>query len=112
MAEEDMNMDSMGERPPMMPAMEGANMQRNPAAQMPQEAVTRLMQPSEEIGAVLLARLSNMSPEELRMLDTAITPDVAGVLMKLLPELQQIISQVGGQQRAPREPQMGALSGM
>ena len=111
MAEHDMNMDSMGERPPMMPAMEGANMQRNPAAQMPQEAVTRLMQPSEEIGAVLLARLSNMSPE-LRMLDKAITPDVAGVLMKLLPELQQIISQVGGQQRASREPQMGALSGM
>jgi len=43
------------------------------------------------------------------MLDAAITPDVASVLMKLLPELQQIISQVGGQQQAP---EMGALSGM
>ena len=99
---EEMNME---ERPPM-PSMEGANMQQE---QMPQEAVTRLMQPSEEIGAVLLARLSNMSPEDLRMLDAAITPDVAGVLMKLLPELQEIISQVGGQQQAP---EMGALSGM
>ena len=105
---EEMNMNEMGERPPM-PEMDGANMVR----QMPQEARARLMQPSEEIGAVLVARIANMDPEELRMLDSAITPEVANVLMKLLPELQQIISQVGGQtqQAAPPE-EMGALGGM
>ena len=106
MAEEDM----MGERPPMDMPMEAVP--PNVMQQMPPEAHMRLMQPSEEVGAVLLARLSNMSSEELRMLDAAITPDVAGVLMKLLPELQQIISQVGSQQQAPRQPQMGALSNM
>ena len=100
----------MGERPPMDMPMEAVP--PNVMQQMPPEARMRLMQPSEEVGAVLLARLSNMSSEELRMLDAAITPDVAGVLMKLLPELQQIISQVGSQQQAPRQPQMGALSNM
>tara|TARA_R100001377_G_scaffold85341_1_gene71740 strand:+ start:2893 stop:3261 length:369 start_codon:yes stop_codon:yes gene_type:complete len=122
MAEE----DQMGERPamdaamdtmppmerPPMPPMEGANMKRS-SVEMPPEAVARLMQPSQEIGAVLLARIANMAPEELRMIDSAITPAVADVLMKLLPELQQIISQVGGQrQEAPVQTEMGALSGM
>ena len=108
---EEMNMDEMGERPPM-PEMNGANMQ-NPVRQMPQEARARLMQPSEEIGAVLVARIANMEREELKMLDQAITPDVARVLIKLLPELQQIISQMSQapQQAAPEE-QMGALGGM
>ena len=94
---EEMNMNEMGERPPM-PEMDGANMVR----QMPQEARARLMQPSEEIGAVLVARIANMEREELKMLDQAITPDVARVLIKLLPELQQIISQMS---QAPQLPQ-------
>ena len=103
-----MNMDAMGERPPM-PEMDGANMVR----QMPQEARARLMQPSEEIGAVLVARIANMEREELRMLDKAITPDVARVLVKLLPELQEIISQMAqAPQQAAPEDQMGALGGM
>ena len=108
---EEMNMDAMGERPPM-PEMNGANMQ-NPVRQMPQEARARLMQPSEEIGAVLVARIANMEREELRMLDKAITPDVARVLVKLLPELQEIISQMAqAPQQAAPEDQMGALGGM
>ena len=102
-----MNMNEMGERPPM-PEMDGANM----AQQMPPEALARLMQPSEEIGAVLVARIANMAPEELRKLDNAITPEVANVLIKLLPELAQIISQVGNQPTQPMQPEMGALSGM
>ena len=82
---------------------------------MPDQAKMRLMQPSDEISAVLVSRLTNMSPEELRALDSAITPDVARVLMKLLPELRQLIEQVAGgqqQQRMPEEGQMGALAGM
>ena len=117
MAEEDM----MGERPPMppmdaamdtMPPMERPPMPREPMPeQMPPDAVERLMQPSEEIGAVLVARLSNMSPEELRMLDSAITPQVAQVLMRLLPELAELVAQIdqGGQ---GGDAMMGALGSM
>ena len=80
--------------------------------QMPEQAKARLMQPSDEISAVLMARLTNMAPEELRALDAAITPDVARVLMKLLPELRQLIEQVsGGGQQMPQE-EMGALGRM
>ena len=107
MAEEDM----MGERPPI-PEMEGANMPRERMPErMPPESVERLMRPSEEIGAVLVARLSNMSPEELRMLDSAITPQVAQVLMRLLPELAELVAQIdqGGQ---GEDAMMGALGSM
>ena len=105
-----MNPNEMGERPPM----QGGDMQ-SPMRQMPPEAQQRLMQPSQEIGAVLIARLSLMSPEELKTLDKAITPESARVLAKLLPELEQIIQQIEGatqqQQPAPQQ-QMGALGGM
>ena len=88
---EEMNPNEMGERPPM----QGGDMQ-SPMRQMPPEAQQRLMQPSQEIGAVLIARLSLMSPEELKTLDKAITPESARVLAKLLPELEQIIQQIEG----------------
>jgi len=92
--------------------MEGANMDLMSA--LPPEAREALMQPDEDIAAVLLARLANMSPQELQSLDSAITPAVAGVLMKLLPELRQIIDAVGAEGEMPEQaqPQMGALSGM
>ena len=121
MAEEDMMrarpqmvaMPEMGARPPMDAAMDTMPpMERPPMPeQMPPEAVERLMQPSEEIGAVLVARLSNMSPEELRMLDSAITPQVAQVLMRLLPELAELVAQIdqGGQ---GEDAMMGALGSM
>jgi hypothetical protein len=106
---EEMNPNEMGERPPM----QGGDMQ-SPMRQMPPEAQQRLMQPSQEIGAVLIARLSLMSPEELKTLDKAITPESARVLAKLLPELEQIIQQIEGatQQQQPAQQQMGALGGM
>ena len=88
-----------------MPPMEGGG------AMMPPEATARLMQPSQEIGAVLMARISNMSPDELRMLDSAISPEVIRVLIKLLPELAQIIEQVGAG-GAREMPQRGALGEM
>ena len=100
---EEMNPNGMGERPTMAGG--------NPMRQLPPEAQQRLMQPSQEIGAVLLARISLMSPEELKTLDEAITPQTARVLMKLLPELEQIIQQVGNQQPQPQQ-DMGALGGM
>ena len=121
-----------------MPNMAGANMSvDNPMRNLPPEAMKNLLQPDEEIAAMLVARLSAMSEQELRMLDTVITPEVAKVLMKLLPELQELIEAVGGggaqqapqaaqqaqqvaqqaaqqaQQAAPQAaPPMGALGGM
>ena len=117
----------MAREPMQMPNMNGANMSAdNPMRNLPPEAKKNLLQPDEEIGAMLIARLSAMSEQELQMLDTVITPEVAQVLKKLLPELQQLIEAVGGQgslqpqaapQAAPRQapqaaPQMGALGGM
>ena len=103
-----MSRDMRAPRPPMMddlalmdnapmpmggpPPMEGVT--DNPLAAMPPEAREALMQPDENIQAVLLARLANMTPEELQLLDTVITPEVARVLMKLLPELDALVSAV------------------
>tara|TARA_R110000803_G_scaffold90917_1_gene158345 strand:+ start:526 stop:837 length:312 start_codon:yes stop_codon:yes gene_type:complete len=100
---------------PMM--MNGAT--DSPLSLLSPEAREGMMRPSEEIKAVLLARLGNMAPEELSMLDQAITPAVAQVLVRLLPELREIVEQVGAQESAPEQEapmqggeQMGALSGM
>jgi hypothetical protein len=127
--EDEMMMEEamMGERPPIpnmeganMPSMEGANMPREDLLEgMPPEARGALMEPDEEIEIVLMSRIANMSPEDLALLDRAITPDVAQVLMKVLPELGEIIDKVQGQMQEPmmqepmmQEPPMGALGGM
>ena len=114
----------MAREPMMMPDMNGANMNaENPMQNLPPEAMKSLLQPDEEIAAMLVARLSAMSEQELQMLDTVITPEVAQVLMKLLPELQELISAVEGggaqmaqePQQAPMQqqaPPMGALGAM
>ena len=95
---------------PEQMAMEPQQMQQDPM-QDPR-AVDALMQPSQEIQAVLVSRLSNMSPEDLQMLDAVITPEVARILVRLLPELQELIDMANNQQPMPEEEQMGALSGM
>ena len=122
--EDEMMMEEamMGERPPLpnmeganMPSMEGANMPREDLLEgMPPEARGALMEPDEEIEIVLMSRIANMSPEELALLDRAITPEVAQVLIKVLPELGEIIDKVQGQMQEPmmQEPPMGALGGM
>ena len=86
---------------------------------MPKDAKDAMMSPSEGIKNALFMRLSNMTPEELQMLDRAITPEVASVLIKLLPEMQQLIEMVeqGGVEDAMEEDQMmptemGALGNM
>ena len=86
---------------------------------MPKDAKDVMMKPSEGIKNALFMRLSNMTPEELQMLDRAITPEVASVLIKLLPEMQQLIEMVeqGGVEDAMEEDQMmpaemGALGNM
>ena len=97
MAEEEMAM--MGDQPPMESQMQmGAE----------QEAKQKIMNSSKTVASVLMSRLMEMSPSELQMLDIAITPDVAGVLIKLLPELKDIIEAVeqGGVADAMPEDQM------
>ena len=104
---------------PEMPEMRGANMRQE---KRPQEGPD---QASPEIAAALVQRLGSMSEQELAMLDSVITPEVASILMKLLPELAELIAAIeggagGGQQApAPRQmapqaapEQMGALGGM
>jgi len=107
MPQEDMMMP-----PEMMPQeMQAPMPPQDPMAEMPQEARDAVMQPSEELALVLMARLSNMAPEELQMLDTVITPEVARVLVRLLPELAEIINSIEGTPAEMQE-QIGALSSM
>ena len=106
------DMEMMGERMPMEAQMGIRDrMPANPQLDMgmPQEANDVIMKPSEGIKNALFMRLTNMTPEELRMLDKAITPEVASVLIKLLPEMQQLIEMVeqSGVQDAMEEDQMG-----
>jgi|FLOH01.1.fsa_nt_gi hypothetical protein len=114
MPQEDMMMMPQDMMPQdMMPQdmMPQDMMPQDPMAEMPQEARDAVMQPSEELALVLMARLSNMAPEELQMLDTVITPEVARVLVRLLPELAEIINSIEGTPAEMQE-QIGALSSM
>ena len=61
---------------------------------LPAEEMENLLKPDADIAATLIARLAAMSDQELSMLDTVITPEVAQVLIKLLPELQALITAV------------------
>ena len=83
-------------------------------------ATRNLMSADPDIQTVLVSRLSQMSPEELRVMDQALTPEVASILMKLLPELRQLIDLIGQEpQEKPQEnmqddmpKDMGALGNM
>jgi hypothetical protein len=95
--------DPMMQQSPAMPDMAGANMRGgNPMQDLPQKGKDNLAKPQAEIAAVLVARLGLMSPQELEMLDMAITPEVADVLLKLLPELAELIDAVQGQGMQPQ----------
>ena len=108
------NMPEVASNAPPMSPMEGAAppAQTDPLEFMPAKAREALMQPSEEIGAVLMARLANMSEAELSALDSAITPEIQRILMGLLPELAEIINQVGGEEMVMTEEEVGALGTM
>lgn len=115
--ENDMAMQD-NQKPPM-PNMAGANMSGGKPS--PQEIAAKakqnMMRPSEEIAAVLVARLGALTPQQLAELDRAITPEVANAIVKIIPELGALIKMVD-QGEAPAAPQqaqgqpMGALGGM
>ena len=105
MAEE---MDMMGEQPPMESQLDM------------KKAQDTLMSSDPEIQTVLMSRITQMTPQELQALDSAISPAVETALLKLLPELKELIDAIGQQGQdmpenmdqsgMPRE--MGALGNM
>ena len=98
MAEE---MGMMGEQPPMESQIQMSDI-------VPPEAREQVMGSSKTVATILMTRLTQMNPDELQMLDKAITPEVASVLIKLLPELKDLIDAVeqGGVADAMPEDQM------
>lgn len=109
MANEDIN---------MMPPEPSAPMPPEPSPtmlndEMGPEMAEGMKAPDQNIQIVLLSRLQSMSPEELQELDKIIDSNTARILMKLLPELEQLISGVMDQGApAATEEDMGALGGM
>ena len=109
---------AMAEDMPMpedMPMDAGMPMPEEEMVGLTPEAVSRVFERVKNIlvictgfiGAVLMARLVNMSQDELAMLDSVITPDIANILKRLLPELTSIIEQIeGGQVMAEGEMMM------
>lgn len=109
---EEMMMKEQMAAAPEMPPMEGANM--DPMSALPPEAREAMMQPDTAIQGVLLARLSNFTPQELEALDQAINPETAAVLLKLLPEFKEMIDAMatGMQDQEVESEPAGALGGI
>ena len=108
-----MPMDQM----PMMPP-ESDMMPMDPMAEMPPEAKEALMQPDPEITTVLMARLANLDRSELQELDKIITPEVAPIVLRLLPEMGQLFNAMEQEgfmemrevdDESPAEEELGAL---
>lgn len=67
---------------------------------------------NDQFRGMLVDRLATLSPEEKRTLDMAITPEVASVLSKVLPELGDIIAQVAEAAASGGAEGGGALEGL
>ena len=79
--------------------------------EMGQEAAQMMMQPDDAVRVILLSRLESRPPEELKALDRAIDGASARILLKLLPELQDLI-ETSMSRKAAGGQQGGALAGM
>ena len=60
-------------------------------------AQQNLMSSDPDIQTVLMSRITQMTPEELQALDSAISPNVEMALLKLLPELKELIDAINQQ---------------
>jgi hypothetical protein len=74
------------------PGMEPVSM----AESVGPQGMQAMLAPDEGIQMILLARMEALSPSELEALDAAITPETASILMKLLPELGELINAYSG----------------
>ena len=79
--------------------------------EMGPEAAQLMMQPDKEVRIILMSRLESLTPEELQILDRAIDGNTARVLLKLLPELQDLV-ETSMSRKAAGGQQNGALAGM
>jgi hypothetical protein len=86
------------------PGMEPARM----AESIGPEGMQAMLAPDEGIQMILLARMETLSPLELEALDAAITPETADILMKLLPELGELIDAYSGPNGGQQD--VGALA--
>ena len=77
------------------------------------EASQLMMKPDDDMRVVLLSRLESLTPEELATLDSVIDGNSARVLLKLLPELEQVIEMISAQMGdAGPDQGRGALASM
>lgn len=67
---------------------------------------------NDQFRGMLVQRLATLSPEEKQTLDMAITPQVASVLSKVLPELGDIIAQVAEASASSEGETGGALGAL
>lgn len=80
----------------------GYETSQNQAPGDPQADMSEVYTPSDEIMQVLWMRVDGLTPQEIAMLDRAITPETAPVLVKIFPELEAMIRQASvftGQQQ-------------
>ena len=75
------------------------------------ESAQLVMQADPDIQFILLSRLESLSREELQALDRAINSESAKVLLKLLPELEELIG-ISVSRKSAGGANMGALAGM
>jgi len=55
------------------------------------EAAQAMLQPDDEIRMIILSRLESLTPEELQILNRLIDGNSARILLKILPELEDLI---------------------
>jgi len=85
---------SLPAQQPAQPAPPAAAAQRPPGA-MP-EGMARNVDPRNPLQAALLQRLSTFSSQDAETLKQGVTPQAAGVLKKLLPEIGFVFDQLMG----------------
>ena len=72
------------------------------------ESAQAMLQPDPEVRVIVMSRLETLTPQELQKLDSMIDGERARILLKILPELEDVIGMIAGQAQQPPQP-MGAL---
>tara|TARA_R100000656_G_scaffold124323_1_gene102259 strand:+ start:386 stop:670 length:285 start_codon:yes stop_codon:yes gene_type:complete len=74
------------------------------------ESAQAMLQPDPEVRVIVMSRLETLTPQELQKLDSLIDGESARILLKILPELEDVIGMIAGQAQAQQPPPMGALA--
>jgi hypothetical protein len=73
------------------------------------ESAQAMLQPDPEVRVIVMSRLETLTPQELQKLDSMIDGESARILLKILPELEDVIGMIAGQAQAQQPQPMGAL---